>query len=195
MKILLVSDEESKYIWDFFQEDKFSDIDLILSCGDLKQDYLSFLVTMIKAPLFYVHGNHDCGYLRRPPEGCQCIDGKFVQYKGIRILGLGGSMKYKEKPFLYTEHEMKKRINKLKFKLFLNKGCDIIITHAAPKDISDEKDLCHEGFKCFVDLMDKYSPKYFFHGHVHLSYGMKPRIVKYNNTTVVNAYDHYIIEY
>lgn len=195
MKILLVSDEESKYIWDFFQQDKFSDIDLILSCGDLRQDYLSFLVTMIKAPLFYVHGNHDCSYLRKPPEGCQCIDGEFVKYKGIRILGLGGSMKYKEKPFLYTEHEMKKRINKLKLKMFLNRGCDIIVTHAAPKDISDEKDLCHEGFKCFVDLMDKYSPKYFFHGHVHLNYGMKPRIVKYNNTTVVNAYDHYIIEY
>lgn len=195
MKILLVSDEESKYIWDFFQQDKFLDIDLILSCGDLKQDYLSFLVTMIKAPLFYVHGNHDCSYLRKPPEGCQCIDDKFVQYKGIRILGLGGSMKYKEKPFLYTEHEMKKRINKLRFKLFLNKGCDIIVTHAAPKGVSDEKDLCHEGFKCFVDLMDKYSPKYFFHGHVHLSYGMKPRIVQYNDTTVVNAYDHYIIEY
>lgn len=195
MKILLVSDEESKYIWNFFQPDKFSDIDLILSCGDLKQDYLSFLVTMIKAPLFYVHGNHDYGYLRRSPEGCQCIDDKLVKYKGIRILGLGGSMKYNENPFLYTEREMKKRINKLKFKLLLNKGCDIVVTHAAPKGISDQNDLCHEGFKCFVDLMDKYSPKYFFHGHVHLSYGMKPRIVEYNNTTVINAYDHYIVEY
>lgn len=195
MRILLVSDEESKYIWDFFQKDRFEDIDLIISCGDLKQDYLSFLVTMIKAPLLYVHGNHDYGYKERPPQGCECIDDKLVVFKGIRILGLGGSMKYKECPFLYTEKEMQKRISKLKLKLFLNRGCDIIVTHAAPKDISDEKDLCHEGFKCFVNFMDKYSPKYFFHGHVHLSYGMKPRKVSYKNTTVVNAYDHYIIEY
>lgn len=195
MKILLVSDEESKYIWDFFQDDKFKDIELIISCGDLKREYLSYLVTMIKAPLFYIHGNHDYAYKENPPEGCECIDGKLVVYKGIRILGLGGSMKYKEAPFVYTEKEMKRRIDKLRLKLYLNRGCDIVVTHAAPKDMGDEKDLCHEGFKCFVDIMDKYSPKYFFHGHVHLTYGMKKRKSQYKSTTIVNAYDHYIIEY
>ena len=73
---------------------KLSQYDLILSCGDLKAEYLSFLVTMARCPLLYVHGNHDDDYIRREPEGCDCIDDKLVVYKGLRILGLGGSRRY-----------------------------------------------------------------------------------------------------
>ena len=59
MNVLVVSDLESKSLWDYFQPEKAEDIDLILSCGDLDPEYLSFLVTMINCPLYYVHGNHD----------------------------------------------------------------------------------------------------------------------------------------
>ena len=38
MKILLLADEESKYLWDFFEKEKLDGIDLIISCGDLKAD-------------------------------------------------------------------------------------------------------------------------------------------------------------
>lgn len=41
MKILAVSDEESEYLWDY-KKQKFDGIDLILSCGDLDAEYLSF---------------------------------------------------------------------------------------------------------------------------------------------------------
>lgn len=195
MKILLVSDVESQYIWDFFSKDAFKDIDLIISCGDLKADYLSYLATMIHVPVFYVHGNHDHYYIEKPPEGCICIDDKLIVYKDIRILGLGGSMKYKKGQFLYTESQMSKRIQKLKFKLFLNKGFDILVSHAPASGINDDNDLCHEGYRCFNRLIDKYSPKYFLHGHVHMNYGKKPRETIYNNTTIINAYDYYILEY
>ena len=40
MKILLLADEESKYLWDFFEKEKLDGIDLIISCGDLKAEYL-----------------------------------------------------------------------------------------------------------------------------------------------------------
>ncbi|MFT8312698.1 MAG: metallophosphoesterase family protein [Clostridium sp.] len=195
MKILLVSDIESKYIWDFFCKDTFKDIELIISCGDLKADYLSYLATMIHVPVLYVHGNHDHYYIEKPPEGCTCIDDKLIVYKGIRILGLGGSMKYKSGPFLYTESQMSKRIQKLKLKLFLKKGFDILVSHAPASGINDDNDLCHEGYVNFNNLLDKYSPKYFFHGHVHMNYGKKPRTTIYNNTTIINAYDYYILEY
>lgn len=195
MRILLISDIESKHLWDFFQPEKFQNIDLIISCGDLKAEYLNFLVTMVKAPLFYVPGNHDTRYLVQPPEGCECIDNKLITFKNIRILGLGGSMKYTDSPYLYTEKEMQRKINKLKLKLFFNKGFDILVTHSPAKGINDEKDLCHTGFKCFNKLLDKYSPKYFVHGHVHLNYGIKPRIATYNDTTIINAYNYHILEY
>ena len=46
MKILAIADEESRYLWDFYEKEKLEGIDLILSAGDLSPDYLSFLVTM-----------------------------------------------------------------------------------------------------------------------------------------------------
>ena len=56
MRILALSDEECMSLWDYYTPGKLNEYDLILSCGDLKPAYLSFLVTMGKAPLFYVHG-------------------------------------------------------------------------------------------------------------------------------------------
>ena len=46
MRILAISDIESKYLWDYFEKSKLDGIDLIISCGDLKRQYLEFLVTM-----------------------------------------------------------------------------------------------------------------------------------------------------
>ena len=51
MKLLLLSDKESPSLWDYYQPGRLDGIDLILSCGDLKSNYLSFLVTMGRAPL------------------------------------------------------------------------------------------------------------------------------------------------
>lgn len=195
MKILLVADVEEPYIWDHFDRERFNDIDLTISCGDLKANYLSFLVTMIKAPLFYVPGNHDKSYITNPPLGCESIDNKLVNYKGIRILGLGGSPMYNNGEFQYTEKQMKRRIGKLRFKIWKNKGFDILVTHAPAYGLGDGDDVCHKGFKAFRNLLDKYSPKYFFYGHQHLIKNLQPRIRKYGNTTVINAYGYYILEY
>lgn len=195
MKILLVSDKEDSYIWDYFDRERFSDIEMMISCGDLKAEYLSFLVTMIKAPLFYVPGNHNRSYLKNPPQGCESIDDRLVTYKGIRILGLGGSHMYSHKEFQYTEKEMAKRASKLKWKIRRHKGFDILVSHAPAYGIGDGEDVCHRGFKTFIELMDKYSPKYMVHGHQHLVYGRQPRIHQYKNTQVINAYGYYILEY
>ena len=74
MKILVIADEVSKAYYDYFDKALLEDIDLILSCGDLPPEYLSFLVTFAHCPLLYVRGNHDVKYEKRPPEGCICID-------------------------------------------------------------------------------------------------------------------------
>ena len=55
----------------------------------------------------------------------------FFVYKGVRILGLGGSMEYiPDSPNQYTEKMMRKRIHKLWWKLWRHKGFDILVTHA-----------------------------------------------------------------
>ena len=92
MKILLLADKECPALWDHYQPGRLDGIDLILSCGDLNSSYLSFLVTMGRAPVLYVHGNHDAAYRHRPPEGCDCIEDTLVTVNGIRILGLGAAL-------------------------------------------------------------------------------------------------------
>ncbi|MCQ2492925.1 MAG: metallophosphoesterase [Lachnospiraceae bacterium] len=196
MKILAVSDEESKYLWDFYEAGKLDGIDLILSAGDLAPEYLSFLVTMGGMPVLYVHGNHDAKYEMKPPEGCVCIDDDLYVINGIRILGLGGSMMYNGRGFQYTEKEMRKRIRKLWFKLFCHKGFDILLTHSPAYKMNDAEDQAHRGFECFVKLLDKYKPKYFIHGHVHKSYGRAHiRYDRYNETNVINAFERCVFEF
>ena len=117
MRILAISDVECPALWDHFVRGRLDGYDLILSCGDLKPEYLSFLVTMARCPLLYVHGNHDGKYAVRPPEGCDCIDDHYVVFNGLRILGLGGCKKYHEGPHQVTEQEMRRRIRRLSWKM------------------------------------------------------------------------------
>ena len=168
MKILCLADEENKAYWDYFRKEKLDDIDLILSCGDLKADYLTFLVTMGHAPLLYIHGNHDEGYRARPPEGCDCIDDKVVTFRGLRIVGLGGCLRYRPGEYQYSEADMQRRIRRMSWKL--RKGVDIVVAHAPVQGFGDLEDLPHRGFACFRKLIEKYMPKYLLHGHVHASY-------------------------
>lgn len=195
MRIMVLSDQESPSLWDHFDKSKLAGIDLIISCGDLKSEYLSFLVTFTSAPVLYVHGNHDERYDRRPPEGCTCIEDTVYEYKGVRILGLGGSIRYRPGEHQYTQREMEQRVKKLRFKLWRSKGFDILVTHAPAFGLNDGSDLPHTGFKVFNALLDEYKPHYFLHGHVHLNYGRNPRVCKYGETTVVNGFERYILDY
>ena len=188
MKILTLADEECKALWDYYTPGKLKDYDLILSCGDLKAEYLRFLVTMARCPLLYVHGNHDDSYQENPPEGCDCIDDKLMIYKGLRILGLGGSRRYSSGSHQYNERQMRKRICKLKRAIRVAGGVDIVLAHAAPFGVGDAEDLPHRGFEAFLELIDEYHPVYFLHGHVHLNYGTNIcRLAEYNGTTVINC--------
>ena len=195
MRILTVSDEECPALWDYYVPGRLEGIDLIISCGDLKASYLSFLVTMAKCPVLYVAGNHDIRYAANPPEGCDPIDGHYVIYNGIRIMGLGGCRRYHPGPHQYSERQMRRRIRKLWYPLWRNKGVDIVVTHAAPAGLGDDEDMAHWGFEAFRKLLDRHHPRFLVHGHVHMTYGQNTeREIEYNGTSVVNAYERYIIE-
>ena len=103
MRILAIADEESKYLWDYYEPEKLRGYDLIVGCGDLNIHYLTFLATMAPVPVIYVHGNHDASYDMYPPTGAICIDDDVFTYKGYRFLGLGGSCRYRTGPWQFTE--------------------------------------------------------------------------------------------
>ena len=197
MKILALADHECPYLWDYLDRRRLEGVDLILSCGDLKPQYLSFIVTFARAPVLYVHGNHDDRYAITPPEGCICVENRIYTHQGVRILGLGGSMRYKpEGKHQYTQRQMNRRIWRRKLELLRLGGFDILLTHAPALGLNDGDDLCHTGFDAFNGLMDKYRPRYFVHGHMHLAYGPDiPRRCIYGQTQVINAYESYTFEY
>lgn len=194
MKILAVADVPSDRYYEYFQPGRLDEFDLILSCGDLRPEYLEFLVTMAHCPLVYVHGNHDDSY-GRDPQGCICADDKIVEVCGLRILGLGGSFRYRDGRYMYTEKEMKSRIRRLWLPLKRKHGFDILLTHAAAYKLNDFDTIPHRGFECFHTLMEQYEPAYFIHGHIHRNYDFRiPQVSHKGKTTVINAFDHAIID-
>ena len=195
MKLLIVADEESAALWDYYRPGCLAPYGLILSCGDLNAKYLEFLVTMARCPLMYVPGNHDHGYAVGPPEGCDAIDDKLVVYKALRILGLGGCLRYSGGSNQYSEKQMRTRIRKLKGAIKLVGGVDIVVAHGAPRGVGDWDDRSHRGFESFLELIDQYHPQYLLHGHVHLNYGMEiPRVREYGGTQVINCCGRYELE-
>jgi len=202
MKILTVSDRVDEMLYSPALKRCFSDVDLILGCGDLPYYYLEYLVTVLGGPLFYVNGNHGLAIRNRQgeewanPGGCENIDGRVVHHRGLLIAGLEGSMRYNDEPyFQYTEREMAQKVLKLVPSLMVNKlvhgrFLDILITHAPPHGLHDQPDLCHRGFRAFVTLMDRFRPRYLIHGHVHLYKPTQPVQTPYRDTTVINTYGY-----
>ena len=230
MKILLISDTEERSLWDNWTEAtarSLADVDFILSAGDLKAEYLEFLVTMLNVPLVYVRGNHDGQYDERPPEGCENAEdtivelecGKGTSGQRVRILGLGGSMRYREgAPDMYTEREMEERIRKAeriirkrrmtgRIKSLVRPAgtgsskkdepaFDILLTHAPCRGYGDMEDLPHRGFECFNVLLNKYSPQLHCYGHVHKEYGRIDRRLSHpSGTLLINGSGYQIIDF
>ena len=195
MKILTISDIVVPALYGKFEAERFRGIDLVLGCGDLPPEYLSFLVNALEAPLYYVRGNHDLRYEGSPPEGCIDLHNKLVRVNGLNILGLEGSRWYNGGPQQYTEQQMAAIIRRLRFMLWRKGGADIIITHASPRSVHDEEDLCHRGFKKYLWLINKYRPRYFIHGHIHRDFAdSSERVTVIKHTKVINTYGYHVIE-
>ena len=196
MKILCVADTVTQSLLEL-DNGKLSieGIDLVIACGDLPPEYLTSLRNRYNVPLYYVLGNHDLRYQSSPPVGCGHIDRSIVHFSGITFSGFSGSRWYNGGMNQYSEKEMTRFIQKMRFRFWRNKGFDIVVTHAPPRFIHDAEDLCHRGFRIFRWLLDKYKPRYFLHGHIHALFeDDSERITSINSTTIINCYGYYVLE-
>jgi len=214
LKILCISDQIDPQVYSPAIKERFSDVDLILSAGDLPLDYLDFIISSLNKPLFFVFGNHHIEELKRYKRhwdipftidekdyyGCGAVYlGTKVMAEGNFIVaGLGGSMRYNNGSNQFTDFQMFIEITKiiprlLWNRLFHGRFLDILLTHAPPKGIHDKNDKCHWGFKTFLWFMKAFKPRYLVHGHIHLYDLCDVRCTKWENTMVVNAYSHYVI--
>ena len=117
----------------------------------------------------------------------------------LLIAGTSGSRRYNNGLCQFTDTQMKLKLLKMVPKLIYNKikygrYLDIFMTHASPRHIHDHEDPCHLGFECYNWFLQRFKPTYMVHGHIHLYDLREERIGKYFDSTVVNAYAHYVIE-
>jgi Icc-related predicted phosphoesterase len=217
MKILCISDQIDPLIYTSSIKQRYADVDLILSAGDLPMEYLDFITSTLNKPMFFVFGNHHTGdyryYKTGTPEGelelttvtevrsvgAFYADEKVRYEGGLIIAGLGGSMRYNNGENQFTDIQMRIKMLKMFPALFFNRVfrgrfLDILLTHASPLGIHDKEDKCHQGFKSFLWFMRVFKPKYLVHGHIHLYDLSSPRVTKYCDTVVINAYSHYFID-
>lgn len=205
MKILAVSDVVVDRLYSAQTAKHLRDVDIILGCGDLPYEYLEFLVSTLNVPLLYVPGNHDPQYNEKitaaQAEGCDILDQRVRQVKGLNIAGLGGSIRYKPlPPNQYTQKEMYLRMisflpRLLKQRVQTGGVLDIMIAHSAPSGIHDDDDPAHVGFLAFRDFIRLIKPRYFLHGHtlVYKS-NLLPTVTQMGSTTVINVYPYKLLE-
>lgn len=195
MRILAIADVEEGWLYDRWDASRMAGVDLIISCGDLPAMYLEHIVTLANVPLAYVQGNHDTDYDRHAPEGCVSIDGRVCDFHGLRIMGLGGSIKYNDQVHGFTEGEMRRRAARMALLAQATGGVDIVVTHAPARGYGDLDDLPHRGFEAFDRLLERTRPLYMLHGHVHMQYGRIARSLEHPcGTTIVNACGSFVLD-
>ncbi len=195
MRILAIADVEEGWLYDRWDAERIAGVDLIVSCGDLPAVYLEHIVTLANVPLLYVQGNHDSPYDRHAPEGCTSVDGRILDFGGLRVMGLGGSIRYNDQVHGYTEPEMRRLCSRMALLANATGGVDLVVTHAPLRGYGDLEDLPHRGFESLGTLVERVRPRYLLHGHVHLQYGRIARVREHPcGTTIINACGSYVLD-
>lgn len=207
MKILAVSDRVLDKLYSGQARQMYSDVELIIGCGDLPFYYLDFLTSAVDAPLVYVRGNHDSGLqfaadgqIWNEVRGGVDIHGKVVARRGLIVAGLQGSMRYKaHAEYMYSESEMRVVAAQMVPRLLWNRqrvgrALDILVTHSPPYGIHDRSDLPHTGFKVFLSFLRMFKPRYHLHGHVHIYRQDEVVNTRYGETDIINVYPYKVLD-
>jgi hypothetical protein len=167
---------------------------LILACGDLPFEYLGSLVNALDVPLVFVPGNHDpdvsgyrssragltlkAGLPARPPwpDGAINADGRITDVAGLRLAGLGGSLRYSDGPNQYTDPQQTRRARALRGRAWWHRKRD------------------GRGVGGLRGLVAALQPAALLHGHVH-PYGAPVRLGRLGRTAVFNVTGWHLLEF
>lgn len=207
MKVLTISDKVVPIIYSPRIAERFGDVDLVISCGDLPYLYQEFIISSLNRPLYFVHGNHDPeveygpGKPRSYPHGGTDLHRRALRVKGVLLAGVEGSVQYSQRTlYQYTQTQMWRHVirllpgllvNKLKYGRYL----DFFVTHAPPAGVHEGKDYAHQGIRAFRWLIDTVQPRYHIHGHIHHYHPDAVVETQVGETTVINAYRYRLLDY
>ena len=221
MRILCVADHIDPLVYSAAIKQRFADVDLVLSAGDLPMEYLGFISASLNKPVYFVFGNHHLKHLSRFRRwglqsdssryeistddhfrnyfGATYLGSRVVRDHGLLLAGIGGCRRYNRGENQFTEFQMLVQILKMIpalawHRLVFGRRLDIFLTHASPFGINDRPDPTHVGFKIFLWFLRTFRPRYQLHGHIHLYDLNAQRETRYESTRIINVYDHYVLE-
>ena len=206
-KILAVSDDIDPLVYSPAIKERFREVDLVISCGDLSFLYLEYIISTLNKDLYFVHGNHDPdlerteGEPRSYPLGGNNLHCHSIKHQDLLLAGIEGSIQYnKEGSYQYTQGDFFRLVLRLIPGLLVNKliegrFLDIFVTHSPPAGIHDRTDFAHQGIKAYRWLINTFQPTYHIHGHIHLYRPGEVWDTKVRKTRVINAYKSRVVEF
>ena len=93
------------------------------------------------------------------------------------------------------EAQMRRIVWRLRPRIWLKGGINMVVSHASPRFIHDAEDQCHRGFKVYRKLIQWYRPTLFLHGHIHAHFtDDAERITTEGPTQVINCFGYCQVE-
>ena len=196
---LSLSDVKRSLVYGSQIRTQFSNVDLVIGCGDLPYYYLEYVISMLDVPLLFVRGNHDKKVESTEAGPCSAPAGAVdlhlhaLSVNGLLFAGVEGSLKYSRGPFQYSQSDMWFHVLQLVPAMIINKArygryLDVFVTHAPPKGIHDKPDLPHQGIDAFRWLLQLFKPAYHFHGHIHIYRPDEITETRFECTRVINTF-------
>jgi hypothetical protein len=189
IRLLAVSDVLEPTLLDARNRQAVAPVDLIVGCGDLDCDDLTFITDGFDAPIVYVHGNHDTNERWR-----QCRDfcpepihtTAILHRAGLSIAGLTwpgrrgkGGNRSERVAWSQAMRVATRRLGRL--------DPMIVLSHVPPLGAGDAPtDPYHRGFKGYRWLLDRLEPTLWLHGHTPLAATAEWK-VQVGLTVVVNV--------
>jgi len=156
-------------------------VDLLLCLGDLSDATIERAHARYRPKRIYgVRGNHDQDVPF--PDFVTDLHGKIEQYRGLIFGGFGGAWQYKPRGHhLHSQNEVSRAM--LDFP-----PVDVFIAHNSPRGHHEFDDDIHQGFDAFLAYIELNQPRYFIHGHQHLS-----NTTQIGATTLIGVYGEAVI--
>lgn len=139
----------------------------LLFLGDMNGVLRRVLIQFPDIPAFGVAGNHDTN---EPFSNLNVEDlhGRAIVWNGIRLGGLGGSLRYKPGgKWLFWDKDYEKVLSTMP-------PVDIFVSHCPPAGVpgcmqksTDDFHDSHEGSEALRRYIERTKPKVLLHGHLH----------------------------
>jgi len=197
VRILAVSDELDPSLWEHFDRTALGPVDVLVSCGDLPPDYLSYLEGSLRVPLLVVVGNHDLDDAWRHQAArllpARRGDTELVREAGqwIALLDWPGGDAARDGS--QERGAWRQAIGVWLAARLRGRRPTLVASHVAPHDAGDTPDPYHRGFRAYRWLAERVQPALWLHGHTTPAV-VAERVTHIGSTTCVNVTGAYLIQ-